>query len=97
MILSTIAMSDPGFSRLIGNFVHSTSSWLGQYLFYFGGNLFIMLLMLTWDWRKGRVMRQFLQGACFVLVVDSLANFLYFNIRWQSFSRNWVASLARHI
>ncbi len=97
LILSMIAMSDPGFSRLVSNFVPGQNTWLGQYLFYFGGNLLIMLLMLAWDWRKGRVMRQFLLGAGLILAVDSVATLLYFNVAWQSFTRNWVGSLARHL
>jgi hypothetical protein len=97
LILSTIAMTDPGFSRLVGNFVPGQKTWLGTYLFYFGGNLLLMLLMLAWDWHKGRLMKQFIQGACLILVVDCTATFLYFNSGWQLFARNWVASLARHV
>jgi hypothetical protein len=88
-------MTDPGFARLIGNFVHEQNTWLGQYLFYFGGNLLIMLLMFAWDWYKGRLMKQFLQGAGLILVVDITAICLYFNSAWQAFARNWVESIAR--
>jgi hypothetical protein len=41
LILSTIALTDPGFSRLLGLFVGPSPTWLSQYLFFFGGTLFI--------------------------------------------------------
>jgi len=97
MILSTIAMTDPGFSRLVGLFLPGQSTWIGQYLYFFGGNLLIMILMFVWDWRKKRLMKQFLQGASLILVVDSTAVVLYFNAGWKSFARHWVESLARHL
>lgn len=95
MILSTIAMTDPGFARLMGLFLPSPKTWLGQYLFYFGGALFIMVLMFAWDWYKGRVMRQFLVGVGLILAVEITANWLYFNAGWQMFARHWVEALAR--
>jgi hypothetical protein len=96
LILSTVAMSDPGYSRLVSLFVAPQNSWLGQYLFFFGGNLFIMLLMMAWDWHRGRVMQQFLLGASLVVVVDSVATWLFFNPAWQTLTRHWIASLAAH-
>lgn len=95
MILSTIAMTDPGFSRLVGDFVSSPTTWFGQYFFYFGGALFIIVSMFVWDWWKGRVMRQFLLGAGLIVGVELVANALNFSAGWQAFARHWVESLAR--
>ncbi len=96
LILSTVAMTDPGFSRLISHFAPAQNTGVGQYLFFFGGNLLIMLLMFFWDWRTGRVMRQFLVGACLIVAVDVTATLLYFDTGWQMFARHWVESVARH-
>ena len=96
MILSTIAMADAGFARMLGLFVPAQTTWIGQYFFYFGGAWFIMLSMFLWDWYKGRVMRQFLVGVGLIVAVEVVANTLYFNAGWQAFARHWVGSLARH-
>jgi len=96
LILSTIAMTDPGFARLVSLFVHPQTTIFGQYLFFFGGTLFLMLLMLAWDWHKGRLMKQFLQGAGLILAVDIAGTVLFFTPAWQSFARGWITSLARH-
>jgi hypothetical protein len=96
LILSTVAMTDPGFSRLIGLVVPNQTTFPGQYLYFFGGNLFIMLLMFAWDWHKGRVMLQFLQGACLILAVDLTAIFLFRNLAWKAFTTHWITSLIPH-
>jgi len=63
LILATICISDAGFSRFVGLFVHESTTFLGTYLYYEGGNLLIIVLMLLWDWKHDRIMRQFLWGA----------------------------------
>lgn len=95
MILSTIAMADAGFARMLGLFVPAQTTWLGQYFFYYGGAWTIMLSMFLWDWYKGRVMRQFLVGAGLIVAVEVVANTLFFNAGWQAFARHWVGALAR--
>lgn len=96
LILSTIALTDPGFSRLLGLFVSPAPTWLSQYLFFFGGTLFITLLMFAWDVYKGRVMQQFLVGATLIIAVDMAAVAISMNAGWQSIAHAWVASLAHH-
>jgi hypothetical protein len=96
LILSTIALTDPGFSRLLGLFVGPSPTWLSQYLFFFGGTLFITLLMFAWDVYKGRVMQQYLVGAGLITAIDMAAVAISMNAGWQSLAHSWISSLARH-
>jgi uncharacterized membrane protein YwzB len=95
MILATICISDAGFSRMVGLVLPAPTRFLGTYLFYEGGTLFIIVLMFLWDWKRNRVMQQFLWGACFVIAVGLAATGLYFNATWQSISRLWLEGWAR--
>jgi hypothetical protein len=96
MMLAAIAMSDAGFSRMVGLFVPAPTSILGTYLFYEGGNLTIILAMFLWDWKRNRVMKQFIKGAVLLLGVDFVGCCLYFNPTWQSISLAWLQAWARH-
>jgi uncharacterized membrane protein YwzB len=95
MILATICISDAGFSRFAGLFVHEPTTFLDTYLFYEGGNLLIIVLMFLWDWKRDRVMKQFLWGASLVTGVGVAATGLYFNAAWQSITRSWLEAWAQ--
>ena len=56
LILATISISDAGFSRMVGLFLPAPTTFLGTYLFYEDGNLFLILLMFLWDWKRKRNM-----------------------------------------
>ena len=83
LILATICISDAGFSRLVSLFLPAPTTFLGTYLFYEGGNLLLILLMFLWDWKRNRMMKQFLWGAFLVIAVGLTATGLYFNETWQ--------------
>jgi hypothetical protein len=97
LILATIAISDAGFSRMMGLFLPAPTSFLGVYLFYEGGNASLILLMLLWDWKRGRVMRQFLIAAGVVVATGLTATALYFNDTWRGITRAWLEGWARHM
>lgn len=97
LILATICISDAGFSRMVGLFLPPPTSFLGTYLFYEGGNLLLIVLMFLWDWKRDRLMRQFLWGASVVIAVGLTATTLYFNPAWQRISHSWLESWARHM
>jgi hypothetical protein len=97
LMLAAICISDAGFSRMMGLFVPAPSTFVGTYLFYEGGTLFIILLMLLWDWKENRVMAQFLQAACLVIAVGLSSTGLYFNETWRLVARGWLESWARHM
>jgi hypothetical protein len=97
LILATICISDAGFSRMMGLFRPAPTTFFGTYFFYEGGNLLLIFLIFLWDWKRGRIMKQFLGAACLVIAVGLTATGLYFNERWKSISYSWVESWARHM
>jgi hypothetical protein len=97
LILATICISDAGFARMVGLFRPAPNNFLGTYLFYEGGNVLLILLMFLWDWKRNRVMKQFLLTASLVLAVGLAATGLYFNDTWKAISRSWLESWARHM
>ena len=97
LMLAVICISDAGFSRFVSLFLPAPTTFPGTYLFYEGGTLLLILLMLLWDWKRNRVMTQFLMAACFVIAVGLTASGLYFNGAWQAVSRAWLEGWARHM
>ena len=94
LILVMICISDAGFSRMVSLFLPPPTTFIGTYLFYEGGNLFLILLMLFWDWKRNRIMRQFLWGAFLIVAVGLTATGFYFNGTWKALSRSWLESWA---
>lgn len=97
LILATIVISDAGFSRMVSLFRPAPTGFLGTYLFYEGGNLSLILLMFLWDWKRDRVMKQFLVAASVIVAVGLTATTLYFNDTWRAITRGWLESWARHM
>jgi hypothetical protein len=97
LILATICISDAGFSRMVGLFLPAPTSFLGTYLFYEGGNLLLIVLMFLWDWKRNRIMKQFLWASFLVAAVGLSATGLYFNETWKSISRLWLEGWARNM
>ena len=97
LMLAIVCISDAGFARMVGLFLPAPKSFAGTYLFYEGGNLLLIVLMLLWDWRRDRIMPQFLGGASLVLAVTLTGTALYFNTTWQSISHAWLVSWARNV
>ena len=97
LILATICISDAGFSRMVGLVLPAPTTFLGTYLFYEGGNLFLILLMFLWDWKRNRIMKQFLWAAFLVIAVGLAATGLYFNETWKLITRSWLEGWARNM
>jgi hypothetical protein len=89
---ATIWISDAGFSRFVSLFLPAPTSFHGTYLCCEGGNVLLILLMFLWDWKRNRIMKQFLWGALLVTAVVLSAKGLYFNETWKSISRSWPPS-----
>jgi hypothetical protein len=53
--------------------------------------------MFFWDWKRNRIMKQFLWGALLVTAVGLAATGLYFNEAWKSISRSWLEIWARNM
>ncbi len=73
LILAIICISDAGFSRFVSLFLPAPTTFPGTYLFYEGGNLFLIVLMFLWDWKRNRIMKQFLWGASLVIAMGLAA------------------------
>jgi phosphoglycerol transferase MdoB-like AlkP superfamily enzyme len=97
LILAIICISDAGFSRMVNLFLPAPTTFLGTYLFYEGGTLLLIVLMFLWDWKRNRIMKQFLWAASFVIAVGLAATGLFFNETWQSISRSWLEGWARNM
>ena len=97
LTLAIISISDAGFSRFVGLFLPSPTSFFGTYLFFEGGTLLIIVLMFLWDWSRDRMMKQFLWAASFIIAVGLTATGLYFNETWRAVSRSLLESWARHM
>jgi hypothetical protein len=97
LILATICISDAGFSRMVSLFRPAPTTFFGTYMFYEGGTLLVILLMLLRDWKRDRIMKQFLWAVFLFLAISLSATGLYFNGTWQSISRSWLEWWARHM
>lgn len=95
MMLAMVAIADPGFARFSGNFLHSPHSAVPYFIYIFYGNLMLLALMAFWDWRKGRLMRQFAIGGTAFAAASFAACVLYFWPPWQALTERWVEAWAR--
>lgn len=96
-ILSTVALADPGFSRLLGHFLHhDATSALSFFFHMFYGNVLLIALMLAWDWWRGRLLRSFVFAATGLAATYALASFLEFWPPWNTLTLHWMQALARH-
>jgi hypothetical protein len=95
MILSTVALADPGFARFSELWPAPTSvvPWFSS-VFY--GNVILIVAMAVWDWWRGRMMRQFVIGASISMVSMFTASLLYFWPPWRAMTQSWVELWARH-
>jgi hypothetical protein len=97
MILSTGAILDPGFSRITGLlFPHEPHNPLIWYLYVYYGNLLLILMMLLWDWRKGRLMKQFVIAASILTLAEITVSHLYFWPPWITFAGKLIGAFANH-
>jgi hypothetical protein len=97
MILSTVALADPGFSRLLGHyFPTEPTSVLPWFIYTFYGDLLLIALMLGWDWWRGRLVRSFVLGAAALVAALYIASIMYFWEPWRALTLEWVKAWARH-
>ena len=96
MILSTISLADPGFSRFSGWLWPTEPTSPFVWFFYvFYGNTLLILLMAAWDWWRGRLMRSFVIGATALLAAESVATFFYFWGPSKTAAAAFIASIAK--
>jgi hypothetical protein len=95
MILSTVALADPGYSRFSEWLMPEPTSVFAWFLWVFYGNVILVVAMAAWDWWRGRLMRQFVIGASALLAAMYVASFLYFWPPWKALTQSWIESWAR--
>lgn len=96
MILSTVALADPGYSRFTGFLMPEPTSVVPWFIYTFYGNVIVIVAMAAWDWWRGRMMRQFVIGASASMVAMYVASLLYFWPPWKALTQGWVESWAQH-
>jgi predicted neutral ceramidase superfamily lipid hydrolase len=92
VLLANLSIAVAGFTRLLQIFPLHPTSPVGNYFFFFSGTLFIVLLMLFWDWKKNRVMKQFMMGTVFVVAVQVVSIILFYKPAWKTFAGGVIAA-----
>jgi hypothetical protein len=97
MILSTVALADPGFARFIAWLwpINPPSPFL-WFLYTFYGNILLIILMAAWDWWRGRLLRSFAIGAAALVASEVLCAFLYYWPPWKTATVEFVRFCAKH-
>lgn len=98
MILSTIAILDPGYGRLAEwIWPNEPRSMLVWFFWNFGANVLLVALMLAWDAWRGRLMKQFFTGAVGLLAFECFQVLLYFWVPWKIFTTGLLEVWAKHV
>ncbi len=96
IFLANISIMTAGAARVLRNVFHlSFHTPVQAFFFFYSGSLILLLLMLLWDLWKNRVMQQFLIGAVYIVALQVITMFLFFNPTWTSFSRAVIEAWGR--
>jgi hypothetical protein len=97
MLLATISLADPGFSRFSGWLWPTEPASIVLWFFdSFYGNVLLIVLMAAWDWWRGRLMRSFIIGAVSLLAAEFASVLLYFWGPWRTSTAEFIQFWARH-
>ena len=96
MMLAVISITGAGFARLLGLFLPPATGFVGTYFYFEGGSVLIILTMFLLDWKRNRVMKQFIQGTLVQVAVGLAGTWLYFNATWQAISTGWLEAWVRN-
>jgi hypothetical protein len=96
MILSTVALADPGFNRFIG-YVYPADPHtpLLTFLYIFWGNILIVALMLGWDFYRARLIRSHVIASISLLTCMYIASAVFCWQPWQKLTLQWVNAWAK--
>lgn len=95
MILATVALADPGFSRITDHVFQEPTTTLPWFLDTFCGNILIIGVLLGWDAWRGRLLRPVVLASAGMLALFMLASALQFWPPWRPFSLRLVQSFAQ--
>ncbi|MGD0648864.1 MAG: hypothetical protein ABR971_12820 [Acidobacteriaceae bacterium] len=97
MILTTVAICDPGFGRFSGYlWPHESNSAIVWFFYTFYGNFLLVSLMAAWDWHRNRLIRSFVFAASGLIAAEAAASALYFWGPWKALTLSWVQLWAKH-
>jgi len=97
MMLATISLADPGFDRFSSwVWPNEPASVIVWFFYTFYGNALLIVLMLAWDWWRGRLVRSLVVGSVALLAAEYVATVLYFWGPWKALTLGWVQAWARH-
>lgn len=96
IFLANVSIITAGFIRLMGNFTSiNPTNVVSGFFYYYSSTIVILLLMFLWDWRKGRLMQQFVVGAALILCAHACSITLFFNPGWAELTRVWLEAWAK--
>jgi hypothetical protein len=76
-------------------FLPEPTSPIPWFFLDFYGNLLLIVLMLGWDWWRGRLMRSFVLAAGALLASEVVATLLYFSGPCKSLALSWATAWAK--
>ncbi len=95
MLMGTIAITEPGFGRLIGDPLHAMlgEGYLQYYISTYIGTLLLMMLAGGYDlWTRGRLHPAWTAAFLWILANEALASWLMY----QPFWLRWMKGLTGH-
>jgi hypothetical protein len=96
MILSTVALADPGFSRFSGwLWPTPPSSGVVVFLWVFYGNVLLVGLILGWDLWEKRLIRSAVIAGISLVGLECVETWLYLYPPWRQTAANWVKAWTR--
>jgi hypothetical protein len=96
MILSTVALADPGFNRFIGHVYRiAPHTPLVFFFFVFYGDILIIALMLGWDFYRGRLIRAHVIASLCLVACMYMTSVIYFWQPWRNLTLQWITSWAK--
>lgn len=97
MILSTVALADPGFSRFSGHYIMpEPTTVLPWFVYMFYGNVLVIALMLGWDWWRGRLLRPVVVASAGLVAAFAVSSVMNFWEPWRALTLEWVKALAKY-
>jgi hypothetical protein len=96
MILSSVALSAPGFARFL-RYVYPTEAHTPFHflLITYYGDILLVVLMLSWDLYRGRLVRAHVLASISLLACWCLSSVFYFWQPWSDLTLLWVTAWAK--
>jgi hypothetical protein len=96
MILSTVAIVNAGFARLL-HYVCPTNpdTPIHFYITFYYSTLLLVALMLGWDLYRGRLIRSHVLASIALIACECIASVVFFWKPWSDLTLQWVTAWAK--